>query len=149
LFKLISRKFHQLLNYRNMLQFVFFNLKLRIKTECAHIFPPYILPNITRSKCKHGARHSRRKITMSIGYALTPCCLIVGHSISSCHTVFAKLYLSMALESFLLDLGRFFSFLIMYTVGRTPWARDQPVARSLPTQRTTQTQNKRAQTSMP
>jgi hypothetical protein len=36
----------------------------------------------------------------------------------------------------------FFSFLILYTVGRTPWMGDQPVARPLPTHRT-QTQNKR------
>jgi hypothetical protein len=43
----------------------------------------------------------------------------------------------------LLGFGRFFSFLILYTVGRTPWTGDQPVARSLPTHRTTQTQNKR------
>jgi hypothetical protein len=49
----------------------------------------------------------------------------------------------------LLDLGRFFSFLILYTVGRTPWTSDQPVARPLPTHRTTKTQNKRTQTSMP
>jgi hypothetical protein len=42
-----------------------------------------------------------------------------------------------------LDLGRFFSFLTLYTVGKTPWTGDQPVARSLPTYRTTQTQNKR------
>jgi hypothetical protein len=49
----------------------------------------------------------------------------------------------------LLDLGCFFSFLILYTVGRTPWTGDQPVASSLPTHRTTQTQNKRRQTSMP
>jgi hypothetical protein len=48
-----------------------------------------------------------------------------------------------------LDLGRFFSFLIIYTVGRTPWTGDQPVARPLLTHRTTQTQNKRTQTSMP
>jgi hypothetical protein len=48
-----------------------------------------------------------------------------------------------------LDLGRFFSFLILNTVGRTPWTGDQPVARPLPTHRTTQTQNKRTQTSMP
>jgi hypothetical protein len=48
-----------------------------------------------------------------------------------------------------LDLGRFFSFFIPYTVGRTPWTRDQSVARPLPTHRTTQTQNKRIQTSMP
>jgi hypothetical protein len=49
----------------------------------------------------------------------------------------------------LLDLGRFFSFLILYTVGRTPWTGDQPVARPLPAHRTTQTQNKRTQTPMP
>jgi hypothetical protein len=48
------------------------------------------------------------------------------------------IYLSMAVQSFLLDLGRFFSFLILYTVGRTPWTGDQPVARPLPTHRTTQ-----------
>jgi hypothetical protein len=46
-----------------------------------------------------------------------------------------------------LNFGRFFSFLILYTVGRTPWTGDQPVTRSLPTHRT-QTQNKRTQTSM-
>jgi hypothetical protein len=36
----------------------------------------------------------------------------------------------------------FFSFLILYTVGRIPWTGDQPVARPLPIHRTTQTQNK-------
>jgi hypothetical protein len=36
-----------------------------------------------------------------------------------------------------------------FTDGRTPWTSDQPVARPLPTHRTTQTQNKRTQTSMP
>jgi hypothetical protein len=41
-----------------------------------------------------------------------------------------------------------FQFLNPYTVGRTPWTRDQPVARPLPAHRTTQTQNKRTQTSM-
>jgi hypothetical protein len=49
----------------------------------------------------------------------------------------------------LLGLGRIFSFLILYTVGRTPWNVDQPVARPLPTHRTIQTQNKRTQTSIP
>jgi hypothetical protein len=38
---------------------------------------------------------------------------------------------------------------LFYTDGRTPWTGDQPVARPLPTHRTTQTQNKRTQTSMP
>jgi hypothetical protein len=42
-----------------------------------------------------------------------------------------------------------FQFLNLYTVGRTPRTGDQPVARPLPTRRTTQTQNKRTQISMP
>jgi hypothetical protein len=49
----------------------------------------------------------------------------------------------------LLALGRFFSFLILYRDGRTSWTSDQSVAKPLPTDRTTQTQNKRTQTSMP
>jgi hypothetical protein len=49
----------------------------------------------------------------------------------------------------LFDLGRLSSFLILYTVGRTPWRGDQPVARPLPTHRITQTWNKCTQTSMP
>jgi hypothetical protein len=49
----------------------------------------------------------------------------------------------------LLDLARLFRILILYTDGRAPWTGDQPVARPLPTQRTTQTQNKRTQTSIP
>jgi hypothetical protein len=48
-----------------------------------------------------------------------------------------------------MDLGRFFSFLILHTDGMTAWRGDQPVVRSLPTHRTIQTQNKRIQTSMP
>jgi hypothetical protein len=59
-----------------------------------------------------------------------------------------SIYLSTALQ-FLLDLGHFFTFLILYTFRRTPWTGDQPVARPLPTCRTTQTQNKRTRTSIP
>jgi hypothetical protein len=44
---------------------------------------------------------------------------------------------------------KIFQFLNLSTVGRTPWTGDQPVARPLPTHRTTQTQDKRTQTSMP
>jgi hypothetical protein len=44
-----------------------------------------------------------------------------------------------------LDLGRFFSVFILYTVGRTPWTEDQSVARPLHTQ----TQNKNTQIFMP
>jgi hypothetical protein len=47
-----------------------------------------------------------------------------------------------------LDLGRFFSFLMLYTVGRTHWRSHQTVGRPLPAHRTAQTQNKRTQTSM-
>jgi hypothetical protein len=36
-----------------------------------------------------------------------------------------------------LGLCRFFSFLILYTVGRTPWAGDQSLAMPVPTHRTT------------
>jgi hypothetical protein len=45
--------------------------------------------------------------------------------------------------------GRFFTFIMLCIVSRTPWTEYQPVARPLPTHRTTQTQNKRTQTSMP
>jgi hypothetical protein len=55
------------------------------------------------------------------------------------------LLLLLWLYSPLLGLGRFFSYFIPYTVGIIPWTRDQPVARPLPTHRTTQTQNKRTQ----
>jgi hypothetical protein len=43
-----------------------------------------------------------------------------------------------------LNLGRFFSYLILYTVGWIPWMGDHPVSRH-----TEQTQNKRTQTFMP
>jgi hypothetical protein len=68
---------------------------------------------------------------------------------------FSPLYLSIYpsihlwLYSPLLGLARFFSFLIPYTVDRTPWMGDQLVARPLPKHRTAKTQNKRKQISMP
>jgi hypothetical protein len=69
------------------------------------------------------------------------------------YTIYLSVYLSIYLSiyvwfySSLLDLGRLFRFSIPYTVGRTPWTEDQPVARPLPAHITTQTQNKRTQTS--
>jgi hypothetical protein len=60
--------------------------------------------------------------------------------------IFPSIYIWLYIP--LLDLGRFFSFQILYTVGRTSWTGDQPVARPLPTHRTTQSQSKRTQTSM-
>jgi hypothetical protein len=59
------------------------------------------------------------------------------------------LTLSLYVSTDPLDLDRFFTFLILYTVGRTPWTGDQHIARPLRTHRTTQTHNKRTQTSMP
>jgi hypothetical protein len=56
--------------------------------------------------------------------------------------------LSVALQPFV-GPWPLFSFLILYTVGRTPWSEDQPIERPLPINRTTQTQNKCTQTSMP
>jgi hypothetical protein len=38
-----------------------------------------------------------------------------------------------------------FHFLILYTIGRTPWTGYQPLAKALSTHRTTQTQNKYTQ----
>jgi hypothetical protein len=46
-------------------------------------------------------------------------------------------------------LAPFFQFLNPIHRRRIPWKGDQPVARSLPTHRSTQTQNKHTQTSMP
>jgi hypothetical protein len=58
--------------------------------------------------------------------------------------VFIFLFFLLWLYNLLLGLGRFFRFLILYTVDRTRTG-DQPVARPLPKRRTAQTQNKRAQ----
>jgi hypothetical protein len=49
----------------------------------------------------------------------------------------------------LVDFARFFIFLVLYRVGRTPWTGNLPVARPLPTHITAPTQNKSTQTSMP
>jgi hypothetical protein len=56
--------------------------------------------------------------------------------------------LSMALQPLWTLAVFFFSFLILYTVGRNPWTGDQPFARQLLTHRITQTKNKRTQISM-
>jgi phosphatidylglycerophosphatase A len=50
-----------------------------------------------------------------------------------------ELFISLYLYS-PLDLERFFSFLILYTVSRSPRTGDQPVARPLHTHKTTETE---------
>jgi hypothetical protein len=54
-------------------------------------------------------------------------------------------WIELLLYSPLLSLGRVFSFLFLYAVGRTPCSGDQPVTRPALTHRTTQTQNKPTQ----
>jgi hypothetical protein len=51
-----------------------------------------------------------------------------------------SIYLSLYGSMVLVHLGRFFSFLILYTTGRTTWTGDHPVVRPLPTHRTIQTE---------
>jgi hypothetical protein len=63
--------------------------------------------------------------------------------------MYLSIYLSIYGSRALVGLGRFFNFLILYTGGRTPLTGNQPVPRPLSTHRTTPTQNKRTQTSMP
>jgi hypothetical protein len=60
-------------------------------------------------------------------------------TVDKIYIVFISLSLSVALQ----PLWTLAAFSVnLYTVGRTPWTGDQTVSRTLPTQRTTQTQNK-------
>jgi hypothetical protein len=70
--------------------------------------------NIKNLKFRHCLYQSRAFHTMQSKFQITP------------------LPLSLWLYS-PLGVGRFLSFLILYTVGRTPWTGDQSVARPLPT----------------
>jgi hypothetical protein len=72
-------------------------------------------------------------------------CYGVAIFYSATHS-FIHSFIQQWLYSPLLDPGRFFCFLILYTVGRTSWTGNLPIARPLPTHRTAQ--NKRMQTSM-
>jgi hypothetical protein len=66
------------------------------------------------------------------------------YSVSQCFT-FVSIQSSMTLQPFV-GPWPFLQFRdLLYTDGKTPWTGDQPVARPLPTHRTTQTQNKRTQ----
>jgi hypothetical protein len=54
-------------------------------------------------------------------------------------SILLSIYLSFYVSTSLVVNGRLFSFLILYTASRTSWTGGQPVIRSLPTQRRTQT----------
>jgi hypothetical protein len=75
---------------------------------------------------------------------ISKCNNLDGINLTCCWII--HIYLRMALRPFI-GPWSLFSFLIIYIVGRTPWKVDQPVAWQLPTNRTTQTQNKRTQAS--
>jgi hypothetical protein len=57
-------------------------------------------------------------------------------------------YLSIYGSTALVGPWPLFQFLNLHAVGRTPWTRDQTVARPLHIHKTTETQNKRTQTSI-
>jgi hypothetical protein len=63
---------------------------------------------------------------------------------TSLSIIYLSIYPSMGLQT--LWTLAVFQFLNLYTFGRTPWMGNQPVARLLPTYRTTQTQDKFTQT---
>jgi hypothetical protein len=82
-------------------------------------------------------------VTEPILYILETLILLALHIPTFC------VYILIWLYSPLLDLGRFFSFLIFYTICRTHWMGDQPVAKPPPAHWTAQTRNKRTETSVP
>jgi hypothetical protein len=73
-------------------------------------------------------------------------CLSINQSINL--SIYLFVCLSIALQSFCWTLDSC-SGSQSYTVSRTPWTEDQPVARPLPTHRITKTRNKGKQTFMP
>jgi hypothetical protein len=62
--------------------------------------------------------------------------------------IFINLFVYVSTDNLLCP-GSFLSFLILHTVGRTPWTRDQSFGRLPPTPRTAQIQNKSKQASLP
>jgi hypothetical protein len=80
--------------------------------------------------------------------SLHPFTLLDTYPAKSCTLLHSKM-LGDTLEGFynpFLGSDRFFSSVILYTVGMTPWMGDQPLIMPLPT---TQTHNKCTQASMP
>jgi hypothetical protein len=59
------------------------------------------------------------------------------------HNILLSINLSMAPKPSL-NLGRFFSFLFLYTFGRIPWTGDQSLSRQLPRQNNTNTEKTQA-----
>jgi hypothetical protein len=108
------------------------------------------------TKIRHGfitqkdAKNTEKKFNFTKP-AIGPAHLIIINLITLFATpIYLWLYGSMALWLYSpCGLWPIFQFLNPYTVCRTPWTREQPVARPVPTRSTTQTQNKRTETPMP
>jgi hypothetical protein len=97
---------------------------------------------------EHLGNRKQNSLSHRLGHmfrAIMERCLLSSDSVTGIgiRPIYLSIYLSIYLWLYnpLLDLGRFLSFLILYTVGRTPWMGDQAVARPLPAHRTTQIQN--------
>jgi hypothetical protein len=95
------------------------------------------------------------------GYQYIACNFICRTRVKSCsaycsqvknyvfHSFIQSFSHSMTLQSFVWPWPLFQFPNNFHTVGRTPWTSDQPVARPLPTHRTTQTENKLTHATMP
>jgi hypothetical protein len=94
----------------------------------------FVKGRVHDTKCANFQRHEYAP-AMWLLHSLEKYWIKHGQKLSVCLSIYGS-------TVYLLDLGRFFSFLILYIVGRTPCKGDQLVARSLPTHRTTHTQNK-------
>jgi hypothetical protein len=62
----------------------------------------------------------------------------IPHEISNCHYCNIILFISIPLIPYSCGVEVFHFSLDLYTIGRTPWTSDQPVARPLPKYRTAQ-----------
>jgi hypothetical protein len=107
-----------------------------------HSIPRRWKQHIPRNYGSHPAEHHRNNHQCEHLKTCANNIIISGQLMST--NAYMALQLQVIIFSMVLHLGpgRFFSFVIVYTVGKTPWTGDQPVAMTLRTHRTTQAQNK-------
>jgi hypothetical protein len=123
-----------------------FTFLLRFEELITRMCPPNL--SIRLSVCLFIYLSIRLSVSIYLSIRLSVCLsvyLSISLSVSLCLSIYLPVCLSISLSIYLslylsiyipfLNLGRFLSFLIFCTVGRTPWARDQPVARLLSTHR--------------
>jgi hypothetical protein len=91
-------------------------------------------------RTKYSPQHPVLEHPQSVVYICfrLKCNLLSSHHSSSLHVSAVEGHhqvLSVYGSTALVDLWSLFQFINLYTVGRTPWRGDQPVARTLPTHR--------------